>query len=34
MDRLQVELSGGDDPEIRVKFERFRTQSEEKIPLV
>jgi len=34
MDRLQVELSDGDDPEVRVKFERFRTQSEEKIPLV
>ena len=24
----------GDDPEVRVKFQRFRTQSEEKIPLV
>ena len=23
-----------DDPEVRVKFQRFRTQSEEKIPLV
>ena len=34
MDRLEVELTEGDDPEIRVKFERFRTQSEEKIPLV
>jgi menaquinol-cytochrome c reductase iron-sulfur subunit len=34
MDRLTVELTEGSDPEIRVKFERFRTQSEEKIPLV
>jgi menaquinol-cytochrome c reductase iron-sulfur subunit len=34
MDRLDVELSAGDDPEVRVKFARFRTQSEEKIPLV
>jgi Rieske Fe-S protein len=34
MDRLQVELTAGDDPEVRVKFERFRTQNEEKIPLV
>ncbi len=34
MDRLKVEMSGGDDPEIRVKFERFRTQSEEQQPLV
>jgi menaquinol-cytochrome c reductase iron-sulfur subunit len=34
MDRLAVELSAGDDPEVRIKFERFRTQSEEKIPLV
>jgi menaquinol-cytochrome c reductase iron-sulfur subunit len=33
MDRLQVELTPGDDPEIRVKFQRFRTQSEEQIPL-
>ena len=24
----------GDDPEVRVKFQRFRTQSEEQIPLV
>jgi menaquinol-cytochrome c reductase iron-sulfur subunit len=34
MDRLAVELTPGADPEIRVKFQRFRTQSEEKIPLV
>ncbi len=36
MDRLQVELTGDDraDPEVRVKFQRFRTQSEEQIPLV
>ena len=34
MDRLPLELTAGDDPEIRVKFGRFRTQSEEQIPLV
>jgi Rieske Fe-S protein len=34
MDRLDVEISKGTDPEVRVKFQRFRTQSEEKIPLV
>ena len=33
MDRLEVELTQGDDPEVRVKFQRFRTQSEEQIPL-
>jgi menaquinol-cytochrome c reductase iron-sulfur subunit len=33
MDRLKVELTKGDDPEVRVKFQRFRTGSEEKIPL-
>jgi menaquinol-cytochrome c reductase iron-sulfur subunit len=33
MDRLKVELTSGDDPEVRVKFQRFRTQSEEQIPL-
>jgi menaquinol-cytochrome c reductase iron-sulfur subunit len=33
MDRLKVELTTGDDPEVRVKFQRFRTQSEEQIPL-
>ena len=34
MDRLDVEMSREEDPEIRVKFERFRSQSEERIPLV
>ncbi len=34
MDRLDVEITPGDDPEVRVKFQRFRTVSEEKIPLV
>jgi menaquinol-cytochrome c reductase iron-sulfur subunit len=34
MDRLEVEITTGDDPEVRVKFQRFRTQREEKIPLV
>jgi menaquinol-cytochrome c reductase iron-sulfur subunit len=36
MDRLEVKLSRGADPdsEVQVKFQRFRTQSEEKIPLV
>jgi menaquinol-cytochrome c reductase iron-sulfur subunit len=34
MDRLDVQLTEGSDPEVRVKFQRFRTQSEEKIPLV
>jgi menaquinol-cytochrome c reductase iron-sulfur subunit len=34
MDRLDVEIAAGDDPEVRVKFQRFRTQSEERIPLV
>jgi menaquinol-cytochrome c reductase iron-sulfur subunit len=34
MDRLDVELSTGPDPEIRVKFLRFRPQSEERKPLV
>jgi Rieske Fe-S protein len=33
MDTLPVELSDDADPEIRVKFERFRTQVEEKVPL-
>jgi menaquinol-cytochrome c reductase iron-sulfur subunit len=33
MDQLEVKLSEGDDPEVRVKFQRFRTQSEEKMPL-
>jgi menaquinol-cytochrome c reductase iron-sulfur subunit len=34
MDRLEVEMSPGEDPEVRVKFRRFRAQAEEKIPLV
>ncbi|MGP0068570.1 MAG: ubiquinol-cytochrome c reductase iron-sulfur subunit [Isosphaeraceae bacterium] len=34
MDRLDVDISKDEDPEIRVKFERFRSQSEERIPLV
>jgi menaquinol-cytochrome c reductase iron-sulfur subunit len=34
MDRLDVETTKGDDSEVRVKFQRFRTQSEEKLPLV
>jgi menaquinol-cytochrome c reductase iron-sulfur subunit len=34
MDRLEVELTKGEDPEVRVKFQRFRTQSERQIPLV
>jgi Rieske Fe-S protein len=34
MDRLEVQLSSGEEPEVRVKFQRFRTQSEEQIPLV
>jgi menaquinol-cytochrome c reductase iron-sulfur subunit len=33
MDRLEIEISSGPDPEVRVKYQRFRTQSEEKIPL-
>lgn len=34
MDRMEVELSSEEDPMIRVKFVRFRPQSEEKKPLV
>ena len=34
MDSLVVELTTADDPEIRGKFERFRTLSQEKTPLV
>jgi menaquinol-cytochrome c reductase iron-sulfur subunit len=34
MDRLEVEISKEIDPEVRVKFQRFRTLSAEKIPLV
>jgi Rieske Fe-S protein len=35
MDRLEARLSNGTDPdsEVQVKFQRFRTQSEEKTPL-
>ncbi len=33
MDRLDVTLSTDPDPEVRVRFQRFRTQTEEKIPL-
>ncbi len=34
MDTLEVKLSDDQDPKIQVKFQRFRAQSEEKIPLV
>jgi menaquinol-cytochrome c reductase iron-sulfur subunit len=34
MDGLDVELSNDADPEIRVRFQRFRAQEKEKIPLV
>ncbi len=34
MDRLEVELTSDPDPKVRVKFQRFRNLSEEKIPLV
>jgi Rieske Fe-S protein len=34
LDELEVEPLHGADPEIRVKFERFRAQIEEKKPLV
>lgn len=34
MDRLDVELSTDSDPAVKVKFERFRAQVEEKIPIV
>jgi menaquinol-cytochrome c reductase iron-sulfur subunit len=33
MDALEVDLSAGDDPEVFVKFQRFRTQEKEKTPL-
>jgi menaquinol-cytochrome c reductase iron-sulfur subunit len=33
MDRLEIQLSPGGDPEVRVRFQRFRTANEEKIPL-
>ncbi len=34
MDALDVRLSDEADPQVEVKFERFRTQSKEKQPLV
>jgi menaquinol-cytochrome c reductase iron-sulfur subunit len=34
MDTLDVELTGDDDPGVIVRFERYRTQTKEKIPLV
>ena len=30
---IQLATGPGDDPEVQVKFQRFRTQSEEKVPL-
>ena len=33
MDTLEVELTTGDDPEVQVKFQRFRTQEKEQQPL-
>ncbi len=33
MDALEVQLSADPDPWVRVKFQRFRSQTEEKIPL-
>ena len=33
MDRLDLEITEGDDPQVRVKFQRFRTLSERQIPL-
>jgi Rieske Fe-S protein len=33
MDRLDIELGSEPDPKVRVKFQRFRTLAEEKIPL-
>jgi menaquinol-cytochrome c reductase iron-sulfur subunit len=33
MDRLEVEVSSDEDPQVRVRFQRFRTAVEEKIPL-
>ena len=33
MDTLDVELRGTDDPEILVRFQRFRSQEKEKTPL-
>lgn len=34
MDRLDVRLSADPDPEVRVKYQRFRSTNREKIPLV
>ncbi len=34
MDTLEVELTKDDDPQVLVKFDRFRTMSKEKTPLV
>ena len=34
MDRLDVQLSSDPDPDVRVKFQRFRSTCQEKIPLV
>ncbi len=33
MDKLDVELTADPDPKVRVKFQRFRTLAEERIPL-
>ncbi len=33
MDRLELQFSSGANPEVRVKYQRFRTANEEKIPL-
>ena len=33
MDRLDVEMLAGADPDVRVTFQRFRSQTEEKTPL-
>jgi Rieske Fe-S protein len=34
MDRLDVELTADPDPKVRVKFQRFQSLAEERIPLV
>jgi len=34
LDRLDVEITDAADPEVRVKFQQFRSQIEEKVPLV
>ncbi len=33
LDRLDVQITAGNDPEVKVKFERFQPQSSEKKPL-